>query len=61
MSLLDEFAQLRLKSNDPIKHDYEVIRLGVLFSETLTEHSRQIGIERTVVGDKAKALFNKGC
>jgi transposase InsO family protein len=55
-----EFAQLRLKFTDPIQHDYELIRPIVLFSETISERSRQTGIERTQVGDKAQRFILKG-
>ncbi|PON09760.1 hypothetical protein C2W62_53720, partial [Candidatus Entotheonella serta] len=36
------------------QHDYEVVRPIILFGETAAERSRQTGIERTVVGDKAR-------
>jgi len=60
MSTPQEFAQLRLKFIDPIQHEYEVIRPIILFSETISERSRQTGIERTVVGDKAKRFVQQG-
>ncbi|MDH3674051.1 MAG: helix-turn-helix domain-containing protein, partial [Anaerolineae bacterium] len=60
MSSSEEFAQLRLKFIDPIQHHYEVIRPIVLFSKTIAERSRQTGIERTVVGDKAKRFVQQG-
>ena len=60
MSSLEEFAQLRLKFTDPIKHEYEVIRPIVLFSETTAERSRQTGIERTRVGEKAQRFIQQG-
>ena len=55
-----EFAQLRLKFIDPIQHDYEVIRPIVLFSETISERSRQTGIERTQVGNRAQRFILEG-
>jgi transposase InsO family protein/transposase len=56
----DEFTQLRLRFTDPLQHNYEIIRPVVLFSETIAERSRQTGIERTVVGDKAKRFIQQG-
>ena len=56
----EDFGQLRLKFTDPIQHHYEVIRPIVLYSETITERSRQTGIERTRVGDKAQRFIQKG-
>ena len=58
MAAEEEFADIRqhFVSPDPIQHDYEVIRPIVLFAETAAERSRQTGVERTVVGDKAQAL-----
>jgi transposase InsO family protein len=60
MPPVEEFAQLRLKFTDPIQHDYEAIRPIVLFSETIAERSRQTGIERTRVGEKAQRFVQQG-
>ena len=60
MSPSEGFAQLKLKFTDSIQHDYEAIRPIVLFSETIAERSRQTGIERTVVGEKAKRVVLQG-
>lgn len=60
MSASEDFAQLKLKFIDPIQYDYEAIRPIVLFAETIAERSRQTGIERTVVGDKAKRFVQLG-
>ena len=38
----------------------EVIRPIVLFAETAAERSRQTGVERTVVGDKARRFVLEG-
>jgi transposase InsO family protein len=54
------FAQLRLTFTDPIQDDYEVIRPVVLFSETISERSRQTGIERTHIGEKARRFVQQG-
>jgi transposase InsO family protein/transposase len=56
----EDFGQLRLKFTDPVQHHYEVIRPIVLFSETISERSRQTGVERTQVGEKAKRFIQKG-
>jgi putative transposase len=56
----ETFAQLKLKFTDPVQHDYELIRPIVLFADTLAERSRQTGVERTVVGDKARRFVQKG-
>ena len=60
MSAQQEFAQIRQYFIDPIQHDYEVIRPIVLFAETAAERSRQTGVERTVVGDKARRFVLEG-
>ncbi len=41
----------------PIQHDYEVIRPIVLFADTAAP---QIGVERTVVSDKARHFVTEG-
>ncbi|MCP4165851.1 MAG: hypothetical protein GY759_08145 [Chloroflexi bacterium] len=56
----EEFDQLKLKFVDYIQHDYEVIRPIVLFSERVAERSRQTGIERTRVGEKARRFVQQG-
>src|SRR4029450_2462735 len=55
-SAAEDFAQYKLHFVDDIHHDYEVIRPIVLFADTIAERSRQTGIERTVVGGKARGL-----
>jgi transposase InsO family protein len=60
VSASEDFAQLRLKFTDPIQHDYEVIRPIVLFSETTAERSRQTGLERRRIGEKAQRFVYKG-
>jgi transposase len=56
----EDFEQIRLQCIDAIQHDYEVIRPLVLFAETAAERSRQTGLERTVVGDKARRFVMEG-
>jgi hypothetical protein len=60
VSAQEEFVHIRQHFIDPIQHDYEVIRPIVLFAETAAERSRQTGIERTVVGDKARRFVLEG-
>ena len=60
MSAQEEFAQIRLHFVDPLQHDYEVIRPIVLYGETAAERSRQTGMERTTVGDKARRFILEG-
>lgn len=60
MSAQEEFEQIRRQFLDPIHHDDEVIRPIVLFADTAAERSRQTGVERTVVGDKARRLVLAG-
>lgn len=60
MTPTEEFRQLRLKFTDPGQHNYEVIRPIVLFSETISKRSRQTGVERTQVGEKAQRFVQQG-
>jgi transposase InsO family protein len=60
MSAQEEFEHIRRQFIDPLQHDYEVIRPIVLFAETAAERSRQTGVERTVVGDKARRFVLEG-
>jgi transposase InsO family protein len=56
----DDFARLRTEFIDPFQHDYEAIRPVVLFGETAAERSRQTGIDRTTIADKAKRFVTDG-
>jgi transposase InsO family protein len=60
VSAVEDFAQYKLHFVDDIQHDYEVIRPIVLFAETVAERSRQTGLERTVVGAKARRFAMEG-
>lgn len=60
MTPAEDFGQLRLRFTDLVQHHYEVIRPIVLFSETVSERSRQTSVERTQVGAKAKRFVQKG-
>jgi transposase InsO family protein len=60
VSAAEDFAQYKLHFIDAIQHDYEVIRPIVLFAETIAERSRQTGLERTTIGDKARRFVQEG-
>jgi transposase len=60
MSTPEEFAQLQLNFIDPFQHHYEVIRPVVLFGETVAARSRQTGIERTQISEKARRFVEGG-
>jgi len=61
VSAQEEFARLQLQFIDPTQRDYEIIRPLILFGETAAERSRQTGVERTVVSDKARRfVLEKG-
>jgi transposase InsO family protein len=60
MTPTEEFAQLRLKFTDPIQDGYEIIRPIVLFDETVSDRSRQTGLERRRIGEKAQSFVRKG-
>jgi hypothetical protein len=56
----DDFARIRTEFIDPFQHDYEAIWPVVLFGETAAERSRQTGIDRTTIADKAKRFVTGG-
>lgn len=60
MSAQEEFARIQQQFVDPTQREYEIIRPIVLFGETAAERSRQTGVERTVVGDKARRFVLGG-
>lgn len=60
MSAAEDFHQIRLHFIDPLQHDYEVVRPLVLFGATAAERSRQTGVERTVIGEKARRFVTDG-
>jgi len=60
MSAQEDFEQIKRQFVDPIQHDYEAIRPLVLFSETAAARSLETGIERTVLGDKARRFVTEG-
>ena len=60
MAAQEDFAQIKRQFIDPLQHDYEAIRPLVLFSETAAARSLETGIERTVLGDKARRFVLAG-
>ena len=60
MATQDDFARIRTEFIDPFQHDCEAIRPVVLFGETAAERSRQTGIDRTTIADKAKRFVTGG-
>ena len=60
MSAAEDFDQIRMQLIDPLQYAYELIRPIVLFGETAAERSRQTGIDRTVIGDKAQRFVTDG-
>ena len=55
-----DYHQLKFRFTDPIQDNYEVVRPIVLFAQTVSERSRQTGIDRTVVGEKARRFIEQG-
>jgi hypothetical protein len=60
VSTAEDFAQIRMYFIDPLQHDYEVVRPLLFFGETAAERSCQTGIDRTVIGDKARRFVTDG-
>jgi hypothetical protein len=60
MSAQEDFEQLKRQFVAPLQHAYEAIRPVVLFSETAATRSRETGIERTVLGEKARRFIMEG-
>jgi putative transposase len=60
VSAAEDFDQIRMQFVDPLQYAYELIRPIVLFGETAAERSRQTGVDRTVIGDKARRFVSDG-
>ena len=60
MTSEENFGQLKLKFIDPIQHDYEAIRPIVLYAQTVSDRSQEIGLERRRVGEKAQQFILAG-
>ena len=56
----EEFDRIRMECIDPLQYAYELIRPIVLFGESAAERSRQTGVDRTVIGDKARRFVTDG-
>ena len=60
MSAAAAFAQYKRHCVDDMPHDYAVLRPIGLLAETVAERRRQTGLERTVVGAKARRFAPAG-
>jgi hypothetical protein len=60
MEASEDFQQLALRFTDPIQFDYEVIRKVVLADETIQQRSRETGVDRTTVAEKARRFVQQG-
>lgn len=60
MPASERFQQLAMRFTDPVQHDYEVIRGIMLADETVAERSRETGLDRATVGEKARRFVQRG-
>jgi hypothetical protein len=60
VSAAEDFDRIRMECVDPLQYAYELIRPIVLFGETAAERSRQTGVDRTVIGEKARRFVTDG-
>ncbi|MEM8860606.1 MAG: DDE-type integrase/transposase/recombinase [Chloroflexota bacterium] len=60
MHTSEDFGQLRLRFIDSIQHDYELIRPIVLFTQPISDRSREVEMARSTVGEKARRFVTKG-
>lgn len=60
MSKEEPFTQLYLRFTNPVQYDYEVIRPVVLFSQPISERSKEVDVPRTTVSEKAKRFVQQG-
>ena len=60
MPASERFQQLALRFTDPVQHDYEVIRGIMLADETVTARSRETGLDRATVSEKARRFVQHG-
>jgi len=56
----EDFDRIRMACIDPLQYAYELIRPIVLFGESAAERSRQTGVDRTVIGEKARRFVTDG-
>jgi hypothetical protein len=55
-----QFRQHALRCTDPVQYDYEVIRDIMLTDATVAERSRATGLDREMVGEKARRFLEGG-
>jgi len=60
VSAAEDFDRIRMECIDPLQYAYELIRPIVLFGESAAERSRQTGVDRTVISDKARRFVTNG-
>jgi hypothetical protein len=60
VSAAEDFDRIRMECIDPLQYAYELIRPIVLFGESAAERSRQTGVDRTVISDKARRFVTDG-
>jgi putative transposase len=60
VSAAEDFDRIRMECIDPLQYAYELIRPIVLFGESAAERSRQTGVDRTVIGEKARRFVTDG-
>jgi hypothetical protein len=60
MSTSDSFQQLAMRFTDPVQHDYEVIGGIMLSDETVAERSRDTGLDRDTISEKARRFLQHG-
>jgi hypothetical protein len=60
MPASEHFQQLALRFTDPVQHEYEVIRGFFLADETIAERSRETGLDRATVAEKARRFLESG-
>ena len=60
VSAAEDFDQIRMECIDPLQYAYELIRPLLLFGETAAERGRQTGVDRSVIGEKARRFVTDG-
>jgi transposase InsO family protein len=60
MPASERFQQLALRFTDPVQHDYEVICDIFLADETIAARSRETGLDRATIAEKARRFLEHG-
>jgi hypothetical protein len=60
MPASERFQQLALRFTDPVQFWYEVIRGSLVADETIAERSRETGLDRVTVAEKAHRFLEGG-